>query len=58
LGIAPALLGTTFLAALSSQRTTILAAILMALGLTALCILIFIELLGMPVPLIGPWLRF
>jgi hypothetical protein len=30
----------------------------MAAALTAFCILIFVEGLGLPVPLIGPWLRF
>jgi hypothetical protein len=58
LGLAPALVGATLLAAFSSRRTSILAALLMAVGLTALCSLIFVELLGLPVPLIGPWLRF
>jgi hypothetical protein len=58
LGLAPALFGAVLLAAFSSTRTTALVALAMAIGLTALCSLIFVELLGLPVPLLGPWLRF
>ena len=58
LGLAPALFGAVLLAAFSSKRTTALMAVAMAVGLTALCGLIFVQLLGLPVPLLGPWLRF
>ena len=58
LGMAPALFLAVFLAALSSERTKLLTALAMAVGLTVLCVLIFIKGLGMPVPLLGPWLRF
>ncbi len=57
-GLAPALFAAVFLAALASAKTGIVRALIMAGGLTAFCILIFVEGLGMPVPLIGPWLRF
>jgi hypothetical protein len=57
-GLAPALFLSVLLAAFSSERTTVLAALAMAAGLTAICVLIFVEGLGMPVPLLGPWLRF
>jgi hypothetical protein len=58
LGLAPSLFLAAFLAALSSVRTSMLAALIMAAGLTALCVVIFVFSLGMPVPLLGPWLRF
>jgi hypothetical protein len=58
LGLAPSLFVTTLLAAFSSQRTTVLAAVAMAIGLTACCILVFVEGLGMPVRLLGSWLGF
>jgi hypothetical protein len=58
LGLAPSLFVTTLLAAFSSQRTTVLAAVAMAIGLTAFCILVFVEGLGMPVRLLGSWLGF
>jgi hypothetical protein len=56
LGLAPSLFVTVLLAAFSSHRTTIVSALAMAFGLTAFCILVFVEALGMPVPLVGPWL--
>jgi hypothetical protein len=58
LGLAPALFGAVLLAAFSSHRTTVVMALAMAVGLTALCSLIFVQLLSLPVPLLGPWLRF
>jgi len=58
LGLAPSLFIAAFLAALSSVRTSLFAAMIMAIGLTTLCIVIFVLGLGMPVPLLGPWLRF
>jgi len=58
LGLAPALFLTVLLAAFSSERTSLLAALAMAAGLTIVCVLIFVEGLGIPVPLLGPWLRF
>ena len=32
------------------------AALLIAIGLTVGCVVIFVEALGLPVPLFGPWL--
>jgi hypothetical protein len=58
LGLAPALFFTVLIAAFSSQRTSVVAGIAMAVGLTVFCIVIFVEALGMPVRLIGPWLAF
>lgn len=58
LGIAPALFGAVLLAAFSSRRTTVLRAFLMAAGLSAFCLVIFVKLLRLPVPLFGPWLQF
>jgi hypothetical protein len=58
LGLSPALFSATLLAAFSSERTSALAAFAMAAGLTIVCVLIFVAGLGMPVPLLGPWLRF
>ena len=56
LGLAPSLFVTVLLAAFSSHRTTIVSALAMAFGLTAFCIVVFVKALGMPVPLLGPWL--
>jgi hypothetical protein len=58
LGLAPSLFVTVLIAAFSSERTSVLAAFIMAFALTAFCVLIFVQALGMPVRLIGPWLAF
>jgi hypothetical protein len=58
LGLAPSLFVTVLLAAVSSGRTSLAAALVISISLTLFCILIFVEALGMPVPLVGPWLRF
>ncbi len=57
LGLVPSLFVTVVLAALSSARTGILVALLMAALLTLACTLIFSYALGLPVPLFAPALR-
>ncbi len=57
-GLAPSLVLTVLIADFSSLRTTVVGGVAMALALTVFCILIFVEALGMPVRLIGPWLAF
>jgi hypothetical protein len=44
------------LTALASSRTSILAAVAIAAGLTVLCVLIFVVALQLRLPLFGPWL--
>ncbi len=58
LGLAPALLVTTFLSALASRNNTILGALAIALALTVFCVAIFSYGLGITVPVFGPWTRF
>jgi Tripartite tricarboxylate transporter TctB family. len=58
LGFVPVVLTTALVTALSSRRNSWLAALVIALGLTMLCYLIFVVGLGMIVPLFGPWLSF
>lgn len=58
LGLAPALFVTALMSAFASRRTGVVAALLMAVGLTVLCILVFIEGLGAPLRLFGSWLGF
>ena len=57
LGMAIALAGTTFLAALSTSRNSVRAAAALAAGLAAFGVLVFIYALRLPYPVIGPWLR-
>jgi hypothetical protein len=56
LGLAPALFVTTFLAALAGHRTGVVRALVTAAGLTALCLVVFVSLLQLRLPLLGTWL--
>ena len=58
LGLVPATAVTALLTALASYRTSILAAVAVAAGLTVLCVLIFVLALQLRLPLVGPWLQF
>jgi hypothetical protein len=58
LGLVPSLFVTVLMSAFASRRTGVLAAFAMAAGLTLLCVLIFVEGLGAPLRLFGPWLAF
>ena len=53
LGLVPALLVTTFLAGLADRDNSVLAAAVIAVGLTVACVLIFAVLLQLRLPLIG-----
>ena len=56
LGLVPSLFITTILSAFAGYRTGPVAAVVIAAGLTALCVLIFFVGLQLRVPLIGPWI--
>lgn len=56
LGVIGALFGTTLLAALARSATSVRDAFLLALGLTALSVLIFIVALQLRLPLVGEWI--
>ena len=53
LGLVPALLVTTFLAALADRDNSVLASAVIAVGLTVACVLIFVVLLQLRLPLLG-----
>ena len=55
LGLVPSLLVTTLLSAFAGHRTGVVAAAVIAAGLTILCILIFVTALQLRLPLFGPW---
>jgi hypothetical protein len=57
LGFAPAVAGTVLLSATASRRMSVRQAALIATALTGVCIAIFHYAIGIPVELIGPWLR-
>ena len=54
-GLLPTVLLTTFIAALAGQGTTPARAAVIAVGITILCMVIFVFLLRLTVPLFGPW---
>ena len=56
LGLVPSLFITVLASSLASRRSGALAALLIAIGLTLLCLIIFVWALGLNLPLFGPWL--
>ncbi len=56
LGLVPTLLITVLMSTFASQRTGIVVAVPIAVGLTILCVLVFIVGLSLRLPLVGPWL--
>ena len=55
LGLGPSLFATTFLAAMAGQETGPRRALVIAVGLTALCLVVFVGLLQLRLPIIGDW---
>jgi hypothetical protein len=55
LGLGPSLLVTTFLAALAGHGTRPGRAAVIAIGLTALCLVVFVALLQLRLPILGDW---
>ncbi|HYM98466.1 MAG TPA: tripartite tricarboxylate transporter TctB family protein [Aestuariivirgaceae bacterium] len=58
LGLVPAIILTVVLAVYASQRSRLWLAGLLSIGLTVFCLAVFTYGLRLPLPLIGPWLRF
>lgn len=58
LGLVAAIFLSTFVAAMSSRRVSILLAFALSAGLTIFCIIVFVVGLGLPMRLFGPWLSW
>lgn len=56
LGMIPALSGCVILACLASDRISLLRAVIISAVLTTFATVLFVYALGLPIPLIGPWL--
>jgi hypothetical protein len=56
LGVVGALFGSSLLAALARSATSIREALVIAVGLTALSVVIFIFALQLRLPLVGSWI--
>lgn len=58
LGFVPSIFFTTLIAALASLKMKALPALLLAVGVTVFCTLVFSYALGLPFRRFGPWLPF
>lgn len=56
LGVVPSVFVTALIAGFAGRRTGVLAPVLIAVGLTVVSVLIFVEGLQLPIPLFGPWI--
>ena len=56
LGLAPAVLVVVLATAWASRYAGLRSSLLLSIGLAAFCAFLFIRLLGLPLPLTGPWL--
>ena len=57
LGLIPSTFLTALMSAFASRRAGILPALAIAIGLTVLCVLIFVLALSLRLPLVGTWIR-
>jgi hypothetical protein len=56
LGLVPAIFATSLTSAFASRRSGVVGGLLIALGLTLLCVLVFVVALRLRLPLVGPWI--
>jgi hypothetical protein len=56
LGVVPSVFLTALLAGFSGHRPGLLAPVVIAVGLTVMCVLVFIVALQLRLPLVGPWI--
>jgi hypothetical protein len=56
LGLAPVLLGVVLASAWASRYAAVRTSVSLAAGVAAFCTFLFIQMLGLPLPLTGPWL--
>jgi putative tricarboxylic transport membrane protein len=57
LGLVPATFVTALMSAFASRRAGVVAALLVTVGLTVLCVLVFVVVLSLRLPLVGTWIR-
>ena len=56
LGLVPSVFVTVLMSTFASRRTSVIVALLISVGLTILCILVFVVALRLRLPLLGPWI--
>ncbi len=57
LGLVPSTFVTALMSAFASRRAGVLPALAIAIGLTVLCVLVFVVALSLRLPLVGTWIR-
>jgi hypothetical protein len=57
-GLVPAALVLVLMSAYASPKFTWGASLLLAVGLAVFAVVVFVKLLGLPMPILGPWLGF
>jgi hypothetical protein len=57
-GLVPSVLVLVLLSAYASPKFTWGPSLLLAVGLAVFCVVVFVKLLGLPMPVFGPWLGF
>jgi putative tricarboxylic transport membrane protein len=57
LGLVPSTFVAALTSAFASRHTNVVTAVLIAVGLTTLCVVIFVVALSLRLPLVGPWLQ-
>jgi len=57
-GLVPAVLAVVLISAYASDKFTWLGSVLLAVGLAVFSVVVFVKLLGLPMPILGPWLGF
>ena len=56
LGLVPSVFVTALVSGYASRRTSLAMGLLVTVGLTVLCILVFVVALRLRLPLLGPWI--
>ena len=57
-GLVPAIVVLVMLSAFASPQFKLVPTLLIAAGLAGFSVLVFVKLLGLPMPVLGPWLGF
>ena len=56
LGLVPSVFVTALMSSFASRRTSLVVGLLISVGLTILCVLVFVVALRLRLPLLGPWI--
>lgn len=57
-GLVPAVLVLVLMSAYASPKFTWGASLMLAVGLAVFAVVVFVKLLGLPMPILGPWFGF